>query len=69
MLNHPTDDEAQKLMQEILRMSNGLLLEIGWQIEESLPKRKDAPQNHAPPRKCCHLAGEIRRIVAFNNQP
>ena len=43
MLNHPPQDELEKLFQEILRMSHGLRFEIGWRLDESLPERKPAP--------------------------
>ncbi|MDP1589405.1 MAG: addiction module protein [Prosthecobacter sp.] len=43
MLNHPPQDEVEKLFQEILRMSHGLRFEIGWRLDESLPARKPAP--------------------------
>lgn len=43
MLNHPPQDEMEKLFQEILRMSHGLRFEIGWRLDESLPERKPAP--------------------------
>lgn len=40
ILNHPSDDAAENLLQEILRMSNGLRFEIGWRLDESLPPPK-----------------------------
>lgn len=43
MLNHPPQDELEKLFQEILRMSHGLRFEVGWRLDESLPERKPAP--------------------------
>jgi putative addiction module component (TIGR02574 family) len=43
ILNHPTDDTAEKLLQKILRMSNSLRFEIGWRLDESLPQKKPQP--------------------------
>ena len=43
MLNHPPQNETEKLFQEILRMSHGLRFEIGWRLDESLRERKPAP--------------------------
>lgn len=43
ILNHPSDDAAENLLQEILRMSNGLRFEIGWRLDESLPTKKLLP--------------------------
>ncbi|MFN0077733.1 MAG: addiction module protein [Prosthecobacter sp.] len=43
MLNHPPQDELEKLFQEILRMSHGLRFEVGWRLDESLPTRRPAP--------------------------
>jgi putative addiction module component (TIGR02574 family) len=43
ILNHPSDDAAENLLQEILRMSNGLRFEIGWRLDESLPPTKPLP--------------------------
>ena len=47
MLNHPPQDELEKLFQEILRMSHGLRFEIEWRLNETLPQREPPPLSKA----------------------
>lgn len=56
ILNHPSDDAAENLLQEILRMSNGLRFEIGWRLEESLPQKE-------PPSLTKQQMAELKRRI------
>jgi len=47
MLNHPTEDPVEKMLQEILKRGNGLRYEIEWRLNETLPQREPAPLSKA----------------------
>lgn len=47
MLNHPTDDAVEKMLQEILKRGNGLRYEIEWRLNETLPQREPPPLSKA----------------------
>jgi putative addiction module component (TIGR02574 family) len=61
MLNHPTDDPVEKMLQEILKRGNGLRYEVEWRLNETLPEREPPPLSKA---QVAELKRRIREVDA-----